>query len=345
MGSPHRSPLFELTRVRVLLFLREPEAMFWIFAFPLVMAVILAFAFTNRGVASSAVGVMEDTGGELSRVLMDGDGIEVKNFSDLEAATRELARGNLDALVEPGSPPVIRLDEARSDATLARLRVRDALQAPLRGDGPVARVEEVTAVGTRYIDFLFPGLIGMNIIGTGLWGIGFFLVEQRQKKLLRRMLITPMPRWSYLASFISARVVFLVLEVGILTVFGLWALGVPFEGSFLLFTVLCLGSAVGFAGLGLLVAARARRMETVSNIINLTMIPMWLCSGVFFSYERFPEALHPLCRALPLTALNDALRAIMLDGEGLIHCLPQIGVLAAWGLGCFLLALRIFRWE
>jgi ABC-type multidrug transport system permease subunit len=202
----------------------------------------------------------------------------------------------------------------------------------------------VTENGARYIDFLFPGLLGMSLMGTGLWAIGFAVGDMRQRKVLKRFLVTPMRRSSFLASFLSSRLIFLAAELALITAFGVWVLGVPLRTSLAAFVVVCTLGALAFSAIGLLVASRAKTIEGVSGLLNLVMIPMWLGSGVFFSYERFPERLHPVLRALPLTALNDALRGGMIDGEGLMAVLPEIGVLAVWSVASFALALRIFRW-
>jgi ABC-type multidrug transport system permease subunit len=203
----------------------------------------------------------------------------------------------------------------------------------------------VEEAGARYVDFLVPGLIGLNIYGTGLWSIGFGVADARQKKLLRRYLVTPMRRSSYLASFMVFRLLFLALELVLLTAFGVWVMGVPLRGSLLAFGVVTFVSAVSFAGVGLLSVCRVKTIEGASGTINVATIPVWLGSGVFFSYERFPEVVQPFLRALPLTPLNDALRAIMLDGAGLAGVLPELGIVAAWGVLSFGLALKLFRWE
>jgi ABC-type multidrug transport system permease subunit len=195
------------------------------------------------------------------------------------------------------------------------------------------------------VDWLVPALLGMNLMGTGLWGIGFAVAEQRQKKLLRRFLVTPMKRSSYLLSFVISRLVFLVIELGVLLTFGLLILGVPLIGSVFAFTVLCLLGSLAFAGVGLLVASRPKTIEGISGVLNLVMMPMWLCSGVFFSYERFPAPVQVFCKALPLTALNDALRLVMLDGKSLGSLFAELAVLLLWGVLSFLVALKIFRWE
>jgi ABC-type multidrug transport system permease subunit len=203
----------------------------------------------------------------------------------------------------------------------------------------------VTEHGSRYIDFLIPGLLGMNLMGTGIWGTGFAIVDMRQKKLLKRLLVTPMKRTNFLFAQMLSRFLFLVFEVAVITVFGVWALGVPFRGSFLAFAFVCTLGALCFAGIGLLVASRSQTVEGVSGLMNFVMLPMWLLSGVFFSYENFPAVFHPLIRLLPLTALNDGLRGIMLEGEAATALLVETGVLLVWTVGGFLVSLRVFRWS
>lgn len=238
--------------------------------------------------------------------------------------------------------PTLRYDPQRPESEIARLRVEEALQP--REAPPVIR-EPIEIPGSRYIDWLFPGLLGMNLMGTGIWAIGFAIADMRQKKLLRRFLVTPMRRSSFLASFILSRGVFLVFELAVLLTFALTVLGVPLAGSFVTFALVCVFGSLAFAGLGLLVSSRAKTIEGVSGLMNVIMLPMWLFSGVFFSYEKFPEAAIPAIRALPLTALNDALRGVMLQGAGVLDLTLELGILLSWGVVSFAVALRVFRWK
>ncbi|HEY4133194.1 MAG TPA: ABC transporter permease, partial [Gemmatimonadaceae bacterium] len=199
--------------------------------------------------------------------------------------------------------------------------------------------------GSRYIDFVVPGLIGMTIMGGGIWGLGFTIVDQRRKNLLKRLVATPMSRAEYLASYVISRLVMLAVEIGVLFGFSLLFFGVPMRGSVLTLVVIIVLSALAFGGLGLLIASRAKTMEGVSGLMNLSMLPMWVLSGVFFSSENFPHAVQPFIKALPLTAANDALRANMLRGVELPGIVPQLAILAAWTVVCFAIALRIFRWR
>jgi ABC-type multidrug transport system permease subunit len=240
----------------------------------------------------------------------------------------------------------VRLDPARPEADVARLRIERRLLAAdgIATDG-LTQTEEVEARGSRYVDFLFPGLLGMNLMSTGMWSIGFAVADLRRRKVLKRLLVTPMRRSSLLASFLLSRLVWLSVELAVLVAFAVLVLGVPFRGGVAAFLVLALVGATVFSGLGLLATARVKTLEAASGMLNLVMMPMWLASGVFFSYERFPDAVHPVLRLLPLTALNDALRAVMLDGGGAAAIAPELGVLVAWGVLGFLLALKIFRWQ
>jgi ABC-type multidrug transport system permease subunit len=344
--------LGELTRVRVLLFLREPEALFWVFVFPPLLAAVLGFAFRSGGVSPSLVGLVDGPGADdLARALEEAEHLELERFATAAEAERGLARARLDALVRPdpaGGVPRVAFDPQRPEGETARLRIELALALPAHEDGDAPHVvarEPVEATGTRYVDFLFPGLLGLNLMGTGMWGIAFAVADARRRKYLKRMIVTPMRRASFFLSFLLSRLVFLVLEMAALTAFGIWVLGVPFRGGVLGFALVSLFGALAFAGLGLLVASRVRTIEGVSGLMNLVMMPMWLGSGVFFSYERFPDAVQPWLRLLPLTAVNDALRALMLDGEGLAGQLPELAVTIAWTGIAFAVALRIFRWQ
>jgi len=336
-----------LARIRTLLIFRVPEIVFWVFAFPILLAIVLGFAFRESGPADSSVGVQPGPGaGELAARLSGEPGVTLREFADVDAARLALRGGTIDLLVEAGEPPVLHLQPGRPEAETARLRVLRGFELPPSAERPeTARVVALDEAGSRYIDFLIPGLIGLNLYGTGLWAIGFGVADARQKKLLRRYLVTPMRKSSYLASFMVFRLLFLVLELTLLTGFGVWVLGVPLRGSLLAFGLVSLAGAVAFAGVGLLAVCRVRTIEGASGMINVATIPVWLGSGVFFSYERFPQAVQPFLLALPLTPINDALRAIMLDGAGLSGVLPDLAIVAGWGVASFALALRLFRWD
>jgi ABC-2 type transport system permease protein len=340
------SPIVQLTLWRLREFLREPEALFWVFAFPIVLAFALGIAFKSRAPKPVQVGVAAGPGAEeLARTLDASPQIAARVYPPVEAHNR-LRSGRVLLVAVAGDPVVFEYDSTRQESAGARLVVNNALQeASGRHDVRAVQDQRITEPGARYIDFLLPGLLGMNIMGTGMWGVGFGIVKTRNQKLLKRLLASPMKKRHYLLSQMLARLVFLGLEVGSLLLFGHLMFDVPVRGSFLAITVVVVIGALSFAGLGLLVASRTKTIEGVSGLMNLVMVPMWIGSGVFFSYANFPQSVQPFLRALPLTQLNDALRGVLIDGASLAHVSPLVLALAAWTALTFGVALKIFRWQ
>lgn len=340
-----RNPLWQLTLARLREMIREPEAVFWVVGFPILLAVALGIAFRNRPPERAKAAIQAGAGADsLAARLSGARDLQVEVLDSLTAAQR-LRTGRVALVVVPGDPVVYRYDSTRTESRTARLVADDEIQRAY-GRQDVRRVAEVKVAekGARYIDFLLPGLLGMNLMGTGMWGVGYGVVNLRVKKLLKRLLASPMRRSHFLLSFGLARLVTVVFEATLLVAFGILAFGVPMRGSpAALAAVVGLGAAT-FAGVGLLVAARPRTLEGVSGLMNLVMLPMWVLSGSFFSSANFPDAMQPFIKALPLTALNDALRAVMLDGSGLAALALPLAVMAAWTLASFGVALRIFRW-
>ncbi len=339
-------PLVQLTLAQLRGFYREPEAVFWVFGFPILLAFALGIAFRTRGPEVLQVGVARGPGDSaLVAALEASPHLAVQPLARPDALAR-LAAGRIALLVVPGDAVTFRYDSTRTESRLAVLEADDALQrAAGRGDPLAVREERVTEPGSRYIDFLIPGLLGMNLMGSGMWGVGFAVVSARTKKLLKRFLATPMRRSHYLLGFMFSRLAFLVVEVATLVGFGWWVFDVGVRGSLVALAFLSVLGSLTFAGLGLLVASRARTIEAVSGLMNLVMLPMWVLSGVFFSYARFPEAVQPYVKALPLTALNDALRGVMIDGVGLAALATPVALVAGWGVASFVVGLKIFRWR
>jgi len=282
----------------------------------------------------------------LTQALAADKGLTASTM-DEAAGTHALATGaiNLLAIQRPDGV-AYKYDETNPDARTARLLVDRAIQtAAGRHDAVSSQNEFVHETGARYIDFVIPGLLGMNLMGSAIWGMGFAIVDARRKKLIKRLIATPMPRHYYLLSFLLSRLVLLVVEVGVVLGFGAVVFQVPLRGSFLDLTALCVLGSLSFCALGLLIASRAQTIEAASGLMNVVMMPMWIVSGVFFSAQRFPDSLQPVIQALPLTAVIDALRANMLQGAGIVQVAPHLGVLAVWLVACFALALKLFRWR
>jgi ABC-2 type transport system permease protein len=339
-----------LLMARMLELKREPEVVFWVFVFPLLLALGLGIAFRNKpgdAVSVAIVGAQgwEDTQGLLSRSPQH-DMFKVRVL-DAASAQQGFRLGKFDLVIEPDDKGGLtyRYDPARPESVLARNEVNDAMQAAA-GRKDVVATNAITSSepGSRYIDFLIPGLLGMNLMNSGMWGIGFALVDMRQRKLLKRFVGTPMRRGDFLLALASSRLILMIIEVGLLLLFGVLFFHMRVLGSVGTIALIAAIGSLTFGGVGLLTASRAQKIESVSGLINLVMMPMWIFSGVFFSYERFPAIIHPLIKALPLTALNDALRASILEGTPLTHQWSRILIMLLWGGVSFALALKWFRW-
>jgi ABC-2 type transport system permease protein len=343
-------PLIELTTMRVREFLREKEAVFWVFVFPVLMTFALGIAFRNTAPDKTFVAIEADAQSarvnELASVLAQSPEISSSVLPSDEAA-KALRSGKVAIVVEPRDETYsLRFDPTRPESRTARLVVDDVLQRA-RGRTDVVRIgeERITETGARYVDFLVPGLIGMNLMGSGLWGLGFTIVISRSRKLLKRFAATPMRRSHYLLSFMLSRLVFLLLEVAAVVVFAWLVFGFTVRGSWLSVALITLLGGFTFSGIGLLIAARPKTIEGVSGLMNFIMLPMWLLSGTFFSSERFPQVFQPFIKALPLTALNTLLRAVMNEGASLGANWLPVSILLAWLLISFVVALKIFRWQ
>jgi ABC-2 type transport system permease protein len=345
-----RAAFGQLILARFREFHREPEVVFWVYGFPLILATILGIAFSGGRVDPPTVDVVGD--GENARALvtsLKGAGVKAEAASP-ESGRDRLKKGKTDLVIVVG-PAALEyvFDPARSESVLARHWVdsvvaraelaRQGVQAPKVAEAPT------TDPGGRYIDFLLPGLVGMNIMGGGLFGVGFVLVDMRVRKLFKRLVATPVHRGDFLLALITARMLFLLPEMLTLLLVGWLLFGVPIKGALLTLLLVILAGAFAFAGIGLLLGCRTEKTESISGLINLVMLPMYLLSGVFFSAQRFPDAMQPVIQALPLTQLNDALRAVMLEGAGLADIAGRLAYLAVLAIVTFALALRWFRWQ
>jgi ABC-type multidrug transport system permease subunit len=347
----------QLLWVRIIELKREPEVVFWVFIFPLLLAAGLGIAFRNKPADVTSVVVIDNVGAQKTLAMLQGS--QDKGSSsrstiraailDRETALKAFHFGKYDLAIEanPDGSYTFDYDPARPESVLSRAEIDSALQSAAgRKDAVATTSQSSSEPGSRYIDFLIPGLLGMNLMNSGMWGVGFALVEMRQRKLLKRFVATPMRRSDFLLALTSSRLVLMVIEVGLLLGFGVLVFHMRVHGWRSVLSVFALASvgAVAFGGVGLLTACRAQKIESVSGLINLVMMPMWIFSGVFFSYNKFPAMAQPFIKALPLTALNDALRATIIEGASLGSQSGRLLVLAIWGGVSFVLALRWFRW-
>jgi ABC-2 type transport system permease protein len=340
------SPLWQLILMRSRSLWREPSVLFWTFIFPLLTSVALGVAFRTQQLQAIEVAVAEGPGAVQAAEKLNADPALRATVVPLADGLERLRRGKAALVLVPGDGPELKMDPTQPEGRTAKLLVTNALErAAGRSDALAFRTAEITQPGSRYIDFLIPGLLGMGMMMSGAWGIGWSIVDMRTGKLLKRLMATPMKRSHFLLSFMLSRSALTVLEVLFFVLYARVLFGVQVFGSLLQFTVYALLGSLTFAGLAILIASRAQNTQTASGLMNLMTMPMMVVSGVFFSSSQFPEWAQPVIRALPLTAVLDGLRGIMLDGVSMVSLGPQLLVMALWGLVPFLLALKIFRWS
>ena len=344
-------PVTQLFLARFREFIRQPEAVFWSYVFPLVIMIALGLAFRSEPIEAISVVVQAGPGSQdvvnsLSRQpsLIVSMGTEGECRQQLRAGQSELI-----IIAEHQSGLVAYrfvFDPTRPGSVHARNAVNDVLQrAAGRNDMIETFDQAVTEPGSRYIDFLVPGLIGMGLMGGGIWGVGFAIVDMRIRQLLKRFLGTPMKKSHFVAAMMFSRMVFMIPEIIVVLLVSRLAFGVVNHGNYLTVTLLIVLGAFEFAGIGLLIASRAKTLEAASGLMNLAMVPMWIASGIFFSAKRFPEFAQPLINLLPLTPLIAALRHVMQEGAGMTQIVPELAVIIAWGALTFFVAIRVFRWE
>ncbi len=342
-------PMAQLVLARLREFFREPEAVFWVYVFPILMIVGLGIAFRNQPAEHVIVDV--ESGPQSAAIItaLTADPRFQVKICDSEECRLRLRTGKTQLVVSAVGSPVAyqyQFDPSRPENVVARESVNDALQQAAGRSDPIKSTEQqFKEPGGRYVDFLVPGLLGMSLMGGGLWGVGFATVDMRIRKLLKRFLATPMKKGDFLAAIMLSRMLCMIPEVLVLLLFARYAFDVRYYGSYGTLVLLIVLGATMFSGLGLLVASRAKTVEAVSGLMNAVMLPMWMLSGIFFTSDRFPAAAQPVIQILPLTPLINALRSVMLEGASLASQGGQIAIMAVWSAVSFAIALRIFRWQ
>jgi len=345
-------PILSITITRLKEFTRRPEALFWVYFFPVLMIIVLGNAFQNQTVETFHVDVIENEHStDLIEGLSDQSRLEV-HLVDTEESSRRLRSGkSVLAIIANDNlndqkQYVYRIDVKRPGAAAALNIVDDALQkAKGRVDAFTAQETPFDEPGGTYVDFLVPGLLGIGLMGGGMWGVGFAIVDMRIRKLLKRYMATPMRKSDFLISMILSRMVFMIPQIALTLLVAYWMFDFRIYGNYAAVIFLVVLGAFEFAAVGLMVGSRAQTMETASGLMNFVMLPLYTLCGAFFSYERFPEIFHPIIRWLPLTPIIDSLRAVMSEGEPLLAQWPEIVVMTVWSVIPFGIAMLIFRWR
>ncbi|MCH2108432.1 MAG: ABC transporter permease [Polyangiaceae bacterium] len=349
-------PLLELIRTRLREFYREPAVVFWVFGFPLLMAVGLGIAFRSKPPALPMIAIVGQ--GPSATALVESSEVESLPYEAKEAQ-QALQHARVDLIVitpeneaaagapsdKSGAVSYI-FDPLQEKGARARDIANNIIQRSAgRVDPLPSKTTQISEVGNRYIDFLIPGLIGLNLMGSSMWGVGYNLVVARKRKLLRRYAVTPMKRSHFLLAAFCSRLLFLCVELFILVTFGALAFGTKVQGSYLTLALVALASTAAFSGISLLIGARLENTETANGWMNLVQMPMWVFGGAFFSYERFPEWSHWLIELLPLAAVTNSLRLVFSGDATFALLLGPMTVLLAWAILGFGFAKRYFRWQ
>jgi ABC-type multidrug transport system permease subunit len=357
---------------------REPGVLFWGIIFPILMSLGLGIAFTKKAdtirkiaVISPAVNGIPDTSsvlfGFLDRnceknkssskdafrwklVMKDeklGNSIFFFYQTDWTNSMMLLKRGTVNVvLISKGKETEYHFDPMNSDAQLTYLKLY-----PLVGKGTMVATESnenikpLTVTGTRYIDFLIPGLISMGVMMSCMWGISYSIIEKRSKKLLRRLVATPMKKSQFLIAMIVVRIGMNFIESSVLFLFALVVFKMQIQGDPSALFMIFLSGNIAFAGIAVFASSHTSNTEVGNGLINAVVMPMMVLSGIFFSYHNFPDWSIPVIQKLPLTMLADGVRSIMNEGAGYPQVAFPIVILIATGVVFFTAGLRIFKWH
>jgi ABC-2 type transport system permease protein len=366
-----RKSIVQLILINYREFIREPGIVFWSVIFPVLISWVLGVAFSNRGEMMQKVAIVESSPAQnikFRAFLANAYPVLNINDSSLQEFSKTienpklgnttyrfvytrwddaiimLKRGQTNIIIEEKPDSLMfhfdpKNPEARLNYIVLSSVIKD--ESFIHETGYIKVLEKT---GTRYIDFLIPGLLAMGIMNSFLWGISYALIEMRSKKLLRRMIATPMKKSEYLFSHFVARVSLAIFEASILFLFAWLYFHIHIQGSLIAFIMIFFAGNICFTGIGVLLASRTSSSRVGTGLINFVSLPMTVLSGVFFSYHNFPDFVVPFIQKLPLTMLADSIRSIFNEGTGISESLPEFFILSGLGILCFITGLKIYKW-
>ena len=363
--------LYRLIAAHFMEIIREPSVIFWGVVFPILMAWGLGIAFTQKGGVQAKLAIVKEIIEKdqnhqtkliaylsTNAVMKDSSySIVLKNekLGDATLTFVETSWSNAFSLLKKGKVSVIIEDQPtvskyHFDPANAEAKAAYQLASNLAAGGQLSYaanqsdIEPFTISGTRYVDFLIPGLLAMGIMMACSWGISYTIIERRSKKLLRRMVATPMKKSNLLFALITARFSMNLAEALLLFLFGWFYFGVKVQGSWPALIVLFIAGNIAFSGISILVSSRTSNTEVGNGLINAIVTPMMVVSGVFFSYHNFPDWTLPVIQYLPLTMIADSFRSIFNEGAGFLDVWREALVLTVIGTVSFIIGLKVFKW-
>ena len=370
MKNLFNNQLYRLIIAHMKEIIREPAVLFWGIGFPILMAWGLGIAFTSKKEMSREIAVIQQTGTSsiqksvLSDIIAHYPGkqkgdyyLSLKNqkTGDINLTFHECSMKDAHVLLKKGTISLIieiinhkiyyLFDPANAEAQLLYQMVKGVVyNGPDYYTSHQDEIKPLTVSGTRYIDFLIPGLLAMGIMMSSSWGISYTLIDRRSKKLLRRMVATPMKKSNLLIALITARFGMNVIEAVLLYFFAWIYFGIHIQGSIPGLLLLFIAGNIAFAGISVLISSHTSNPEVGNGLINAIVTPMMVVSGIFFSYRHFPEWTIPFIRNLPLTMLADGVRSIFNEGAGIMQIWKEALILTATGIFTFIIGLKIFKW-
>jgi ABC-2 type transport system permease protein len=367
-----RNPLIQLILIHFREFVREPGIIFWSIIFPIAMAWVLGIAFSRQSELVQQVVLIENHDQHyplLHDFLKDSKSITKEIYGinttcfEKTIASDKLGKTSFRFISTDWDNGILLLK--RGQVNLIMKEHPDSLEYFFDPVNPQAKmlfvmlsssfnndnkafenssISPLTQKGNRYIDFLVPGLIALGAMNSLLWGISYALIEMRSKKLMRRMVATPMKKSEFLISFFIARLLIAILEMAILWSFSYAYFKITLQGSFAALATIFLAGNIAFSGLAILISSRTANSRIGTGLINLVTMPMMILSGIFFSYHNFPDFAIPIIQKMPLTMMADSIRAVFIEGSGLVQVAGNSAILAGLGIGCFLIGLKIYKW-
>ena len=339
----------ELLKLHFRSFFREPGIIFWAILFPILMAWVLGMAFTEKTEIRKTVylvgnlQLLDTVAGKSYQVPGLDSPVTITFSREAQSdAITSLKRGIINVYLEEDNGQIIyNYDPLNPDAVNTHLLIEKIFSGKRANN---AEIKAITSTGNRYIDFLIPGLIALGIMNSCMWGISYNLIEYRMKKLLRRMLATPMKKSDFLLSQFTFRVIVCTIETILLVLFAVFFFDLTVQGSWIAFVLLFLAGIICFTGLAILIASRTQNSQVGNGLINAVILPMTVLSGIFFSYHNFPEWAQSVIKYLPLTILAEHIRAVFNEGAGIATISAPLAVLTITGVVCYGIGIRIFKW-
>jgi len=358
----------DFTKAFTLMFLRNRQALFWTFFFPVLLMGLLGIVFGGGFGGDFNLAIVKLDDGMVANVVVqafkNADGVTVSVAQSEDEALARLEDGSVQGVLV--LPPDLQKSFADKDGT-TRLpfhydnsdvatagQVVGVTQQIVEAVGnEIANVQPtlgVTPTGVKsasldYLDFLVPGIVALSIMQTAIFGVGGTLVTYKEKGVLRRLRATPLPMRSFMGSNVLVRIVTSLVQMVIVLAVGMLLFGVTINGSLLVVTVVSVVGSAAFVSLGFAVAAVSKNMEIAQALMNVIQTPMMFLSGIFFPMNNAPAWIQPIVKLLPLTYLANALRAVIIDGAGLWEVRWDLAVLFAVTGVFVIIAWRFFRWE